>query len=183
MSLLSTRPLVVVTGISAAGKTTVAELLAQRFPRGVHVKGDVFRRMIVSGREAMSADPSPEAWAQLRLRYRLAATTAEAYHDAGFAVVVQDVIIGEVLAEFVAAIRARPLIVVVLAPRSDVVADRELGRAKTAYGPGAISIAELDAGLRRDTPRIGLWLDTSSMTPEETVDRIIAEGLDGGTID
>src|SRR4051794_19528143 len=52
---------VLITGISAAGKSTVAELLAQRFERGVHVKGDVFRRMVVSGREPMTADPSDEA--------------------------------------------------------------------------------------------------------------------------
>ena len=32
----------------------------------------------------------------------------------------------------------------------------------------------LDAGLRNDTPRIGLWLDSSDQTPDETVDEILA---------
>ena len=63
-----------ITGVMAAGKSTVAELLAQRFEKGVHLRGDVFRRMIVSGREEMCAEPSMEAVRQLHLRYRLAVT-------------------------------------------------------------------------------------------------------------
>jgi hypothetical protein len=30
-------------------------------------------------------------------------------------------------------------------------------------------------GLREETPRIGLWLDTSDMTVDETVDAILRE--------
>ena len=79
-----------ITGVMAAGKSTVAELLAQRFEKGVHLRGDVFRRMIVSGREEMCAKPSMEAVRQLHLRYRLAADAAKAYFEAGFSVVLQD---------------------------------------------------------------------------------------------
>ena len=121
-----------VTGIPAAGKSTVADELARRFGRSVHVRGDVFRRMVVSGRVAMSHSPLPEAWAQLRLRYRLTAMTADTWHDAGFTVVVQDVVVGPVLAEQVAAIRSRPLYLVVLAPSPAAVARREAAR--TRYG-------------------------------------------------
>ncbi|MEU7996347.1 AAA family ATPase [Micromonospora sp. NPDC049060] len=60
---------VLISGIMAAGKSTVADALARRLPRSVHLRGDVFRRMVVSGREEMTAQPSPEAWRQLRLRY------------------------------------------------------------------------------------------------------------------
>lgn len=42
--------IILITGIQAAGKSTVAQLLAERLPRSVHVRGDLFRRMIVSGR-------------------------------------------------------------------------------------------------------------------------------------
>jgi chloramphenicol 3-O-phosphotransferase len=161
------------TGISAAGKSTVAELLAQRFERGVHVRGDVFRRMVVSGRHEMSMAPTDEAIDQLRLRYRLGATTADAYAVAGFTVVVQDVILGHHLREYVERIRTRPLHVVVLAPRVDVVTEREAGRDKVAYR-GIDTPAALDAALRHDTPPIGLWLDTSEQTPAETVDAILA---------
>jgi chloramphenicol 3-O-phosphotransferase len=169
---------IVVTGIQAAGKSTIAQALAERLDRSVHLRGDVFRRMIVSGRAEMGpADPPAEAVAQLRLRYRLAAMAADAYADAGFTVVLQDIIIGSHLPGVVTAIRFRPLYVVVLAPRADVVEARDrarqLARGKLACKPGDQSPAELDAAFRRQTPRIGLWLDTSGQTVAETVEEIL----------
>ncbi len=161
-----------VTGASAAGKSTVGQLLAERFDRGVHVRGDVFRRMVVSGRDEMSMAPSDEAVDQLRLRYKLAAMTADVYATAGFDVVVQDVVLAHHLREHIERIRTRPLHVVVLAPRVEVLAAREAARPKTAYR-GSDTPAAMDAALREETPRLGLWLDTSDQTPEETVDEIL----------
>ncbi|MEV0455328.1 hypothetical protein [Catellatospora methionotrophica] len=67
---------IVVTGIQAAGKSTVAQGLAERLERSVHVRGELFRRMVVNGRVEMGpADPPAEALRQLRLRYALAAIT------------------------------------------------------------------------------------------------------------
>jgi cytidylate kinase len=183
VALLEAQPVVLITGISASGKSTIAELLARRFQRGVHVKGDVFRRMVVSGRHDMTSEPSEEAWAQLRLRYRLGAATADAYHAAGFSVVLQDVVIGQVLAEYSAAISSRPLVVVVLTPRVDVVARREAERGKVAYRNGLMEIEQLDRALRQDTPPIGLWLDNSDQQPADTVEEIIERGLEGGDIE
>src|ERR1700730_7435974 len=148
---------VLVTGISASGKSTVSDLLARRFDRGVHVRGDAFRRMVVSGRAEMTSDPSSEAQRQLRLRYSLGAATADTFFNAGFSVVVQDIIIGPMLRYYVDMIESRPLCVVVLAPRSYVVAARESSRAKTAYRPGFEGIRVFDHALRHDTPRFGLW--------------------------
>lgn len=170
---------IVVTGIQAAGKSTVAQGLAERLERSVHLRGDAFRRMIVNGRAEMGvAEPPAEALRQLRLRYRLAAAAADGYADAGFTVVLQDIIIGSYLADMVAAIRTRPLHVVVLAPRAEVVKAREetrrAARGKVAYRPGDADPAELDAVFRRDTPRLGLWLDTSEQTAGQTVAEILA---------
>ena len=61
----------------AAGKSTTAEALALKLDKCVHLRGDVFRRMIASGREEMSAAPSEEAVRQLHLRYRLTAEAAK----------------------------------------------------------------------------------------------------------
>ncbi|WP_157106501.1 AAA family ATPase [Nocardia arthritidis] len=162
-----------ITGIQAAGKSTVAQALAERLPRSAHVRGDVFRRFVVRGRVEMSADPSPEALAQLRLRYRLAAATADAYAESGLTTVLQDVVLGDFLPWLADLIVTRPLYVVVLAPRPEVVAAREAGRGKVAYDE--FTVAELDTLLRESTPRIGLWLDTSESTVEQTVDRILTE--------
>src|SRR5436190_15658903 len=159
MSLIERHVVVLVTGIPATGKSTVSDLLAKRFDRAVHVNGDIFRRMVVAGRAEMTSDPSPEAWRQLRLRYALGAATADAYFNAGFSVVVQDVVIGAILQDYIGRIESRPLCLVALAPRPEVVAAREAARAKTAYRSGFDSIGVLDDVLRRETPRIGMWLD------------------------
>jgi predicted kinase len=173
--------LFLITGIQASGKSTVAQSLAEHLAPepSVHVRGDVFRRMIVNGGVGMGpADPPPEAVRQLRLRHALTASVADEYADAGFTVVLQDIILGIHLTEMVAAIRTRPCHVVVLAPRPDVVRrrdqDRQAARGKVAYRPGDLSIEALDDQLRRGTPRIGLWLDTSEQSVDETVAEILA---------
>jgi cytidylate kinase len=171
-----------ISGVMAAGKSTVADLLAQRFGRGVHVRGDDFRRMIVAGQVQMVPGAPPEAEAQLRLRYELAAAAADRYFGSGFSVVVQDVVLGEHLALLPELVRGRPLYVVVLAPRLEVIESRETGRPKDGYGSWTAD--ELDALLRRETPRLGLWIDSSDQTADETVDEIVrraANEADMGT--
>ena len=170
------RAVLLITGIQAAGKSTVAQLVAEQLPKSVHLRGDLFRRMVVRGRAEMTPDPSPEALRQLRLRHRLTAEVADRYFEAGFTVVAQDILLGQFLSEMVAAIRSRPLLLVVLAPEPAAVAAREAGRAKNAYRE--YSVADLDAGLRRDTPRIGLWLDSTFQTPEETAAEILRRAWD-----
>ncbi|WP_079086448.1 AAA family ATPase [Streptomyces silvensis] len=160
------------TGIMAAGKSTVAQALAERLPRAAHVRGDVFRRMIVSGREEYAPGAGAEAEAQLRLRYGLSASTADAYAAAGFTAIVQDVILGAELKRYADLVRTRPLYVVVLAPRPAAVAEREAARGKTGYGQWTVEA--LDEGFRATTPRIGLWLDSSELTVDRTVDAILA---------
>ena len=163
--------IVLVTGVMASGKSTVAQALAEQLPKSVHLRGDTFRRMIVSGRADMSANPSAEALHQLQLRYALAVAAARQFHDAGFDVVYQDVILGQVLADVVAQFGDLPLSVVVLTPNADVVQERETARPKVGYH--AISVAQLQAGLAA-TPRLGWWLDNSGLTVEETVAAILA---------
>jgi chloramphenicol 3-O-phosphotransferase len=178
MSLEDEHVAVLITGVSASGKSTVADGLARRFRRGVHVKGDVFRRMVVAGRDEMTASPSDEALRQLRLRYRLGASTTDRYFEAGFSVVVQDVVVGPLLADYLEMIRSRPLCVVVLVPSTRAVEEREAARDKVGYHPGAHDIAALDGALRTSTPHVGLWLDTSAQTPDETIDEIVARAWD-----
>lgn len=164
---------VVITGAMAAGKSTVAELLAERLPRSVHVRGDSFRRMIVNGQVAMTPQPSPEAVEQLHLRYRLAAVTADTYAEAGFDVVVQDVIIGAELAPFIARVRTPNRFLVVLSPSVSVLEWREQQHRKKE-GYVHFSAQTMDAALRKQSLRIGYWLDSSSQTPAETVEDILA---------
>ncbi len=165
--------LFLITGIMAAGKSTVAQRLAERLPRSVHLRGDVFRRMIVGDRAEMDFDLTPEAAQQLKLRYRIAGTVAKLYLAAGFSVVYQDIIIGDDLAEVIQELEHQPVYVVVLCPDPVVVARRDAERAKTVYT--TLHVEEFDQILRHATPRLGLWLDTSPLTADETVDIILAD--------
>lgn len=163
--------ILLVTGAMAAGKSTVAQALAERLERSVHLRGDVFRRMIVSGRLTPKPGMAADAEAQLLLRYELAALAARRYAAAGYAVVYQDVILGPLLSTVCALLRDEDLGVVVLRPSVQTIAQREANRPKTGYH--GFSPAELDIVLENETPRLGLWLDTSEQSVEETVNAIL----------
>ena len=164
--------ILIITGLMAAGKSTIAQALAERLPRSVHLRGDVFRKMVVNGRADMSPEPSEDARSLLRLRYALACEACSAYAEAGFFVAYQDVILGEHLKAVTERLSGWSPGVVVLNPKLDVIAGRDAARHKRAYGAGWTPDL-LAAGLDH-TPRLGLWLDTSSMIPSETVDFILA---------
>jgi len=161
----------VVTGVMAAGKSTVADLLAQRFARGVHLRGDVFRKMIVRGRDPITPELGEEALRQLDLRQRIAANVANDYWHDDFTVVLQDIYVGGALANVLGRLEIAPLYVIVLNPRPDVVEQRDRQREKTGYGEW--DVEGLCAAFAEETPRVGLWLDTSERSPEETVDEIL----------
>lgn len=166
-----------IVGVQAAGKSTIADLLAQRFETGVHIRGGQFYRWAVRGWVHFGDDDSDEARRLLDLRYRLSAQVADEYCASGFSTVVQDNIFGEDVVTWLRAVATRPRYLVVLRPSTEVVAAREEARhvatGKTAYREGELSIKDLDA-LLEATPKLGLWLDTSAQTPEETVSAILA---------
>jgi predicted kinase len=165
--------IILITGNMAAGKSSVAQAVAEQLPRSVHLRGDLFRRMIVNGQAEMSFELSDEAAGQLQLRYELAAIVAMRYAQAHFTVVYQDILIGEALAHAVARFTGLHLALIVLFPRPDVIAARAAARAKTSYSSGA-AIQAFDQVLRNQTPRLGYWLDTSELTLAETVGEIFA---------
>ena len=165
-----------VTGASASGKTTVGRLLAERFPLSAFVEGDVMWRMVVNGREDITPAATDEAVRQLQLRYRHGAFVADSYASAGFVAVHADIVLENDLLGYPGRIEMRPLYIVMLRPRADVVATRERGRGTRAYRNWESideGVAAFDEYLDR-SPRLGLWLDTSEQSPGETVDEILA---------
>jgi hypothetical protein len=170
---------VVVTGAQAAGKSTVGRLLAQRFERSAFIEGDLLWQMVVSGRVDMSADPTAEALRQLELRYRHAAMLADSYVAAGFTAVHADNIYGAAVDAHLRSIRS-PASLVVLRPRPEAIAARDTARGTDAYaswsdqGGATIDVIRRFDAWVGETPRIGLWLDTSEMTPDKTVDEVLA---------
>jgi chloramphenicol 3-O-phosphotransferase len=168
-----TRRIFVLSGLQAAGKTTVAGVLARRYPRGVHIAGDSIRAMVVAGRVDMTPDSQPGATEQLLARYEASIAVARVYHDAGFAVVIEDVILGKMVLRFLELMPWPEIHFVMLTPNLESVARRELERPKKAYGQ-AWSVRSLGAVLE-DTPFFGWWLDSSGLTAEQTADAILSD--------
>ena len=160
-----------ITGLMASGKSTVSEILAKKMERSVHIRGDIFRKMIISGREAMSNTLSEEAARQLNLRYKIASLAAKEYYSAGFNVILQDNYYGTALNEMLKQLSPYIPKIVVLNPSLETIKQREENRNKKGYrGFDAKALYE---DFIRETPKIGYWLDTSELTPEETVKNIL----------
>jgi predicted kinase len=165
--------LIVVTGIMASGKSTIARLLAQRYSRGVYIDADILQHMIVSGGEWVDepGEPAGEAALQLRLRLKNMCLLGRSFFESGFTVVLDDIIIGERWQHLQEGLHDLPFTLVVLAPRAEIVQQRDKDRAKTTLGKAWAEY--LDRELRQTMVSIGLWIDSSEQTPEETVDVIL----------
>ncbi len=157
--------------MQGAGKTTVSALLAGRFERGAHIPADTMHRLIVEGGQWPEArEMSIEAAAQLRLRLANACLVAKAFVAAGFAAVVDDVIIGWRVEHLLKDLSGQRFYFVMLAPSLEAVKEREAGRGTRLWEEWGWMVEEIQTA----TPRIGLWLDTSAQTAEETVEEIVA---------
>jgi chloramphenicol 3-O-phosphotransferase len=174
---------VLVTGLQAAGKSTVAPLLAARMgPPAATLDGDVFYRGVVAGAEIMTPDPTAEAVRQLHVRYDASALIARHYADNGFDFVCSDIILGADVERWFSRLHDVETYLIVLVPSVEAVVERELARGggnsyRDWQEPGR-SLADAVRAMQTDldeTPRRGLWLDTTGQTPAETVDLIDLE--------
>ncbi|MEX2159339.1 MAG: phosphotransferase [Dehalococcoidia bacterium] len=173
------RAIYLISGLPGAGKSSVSYLLAKRLERGVHIEADLVQQMIVAGSVWPEWEPREEAMRQFELRRRNVSMLADSFFDAEFTPVIDDIVIGSHIDEYVSGLRGRPLLFVMLVPRPDVVRAREMAREKYVFDKWA----HLDDAIRRETPRAGWLLDSSDMTTEETVDAILREGGERGRIE
>lgn len=168
--------LVLITGATAAGKTTIGHEVAALLPKAVHVDGDVIHRFVVSGAVPMDLPPPPGALEQLMLRYSAALAVSSLYRHAGFDAVLTDNIFEAHLTGLLflafADVATQPVHVVVLDPPVDVIRARYRARPGGGYSD-TITPEGLKAAVAR-TLRIGLWLDNGSQTPAETAAEIVS---------
>jgi chloramphenicol 3-O-phosphotransferase len=173
------RAILLINGTQGSGKSTVARLLAKRFDCGACIDADDLLRMVVSGAAPLEPPLSPEAERQLRLRARMASQLADTFFEAGFTVVLAEILVGR-LDHFLADIKGRPLLLINLAPSLDVVKRRNEERPdKNVFEPWS---PILDRAMRETMSGIGLWLDNSNQSPDETVDEILRRAWNEGVL-
>lgn len=166
--------------MQGAGKTTVADVLARRLERAARVNSDALQELIVSGgRWPEDRVMSEEALRQLRLRLHNACLLARSFVAAGFTAVIDDIVIGARLDDLLKELKGQRCLFVMLTPRLEVVQERERGRGTRLWEQWGW----MDDEIRTSTRRVGLWLDSSDQTAEETVDEILRRAWSEGWVD
>lgn len=176
------RPIIILTGTPAAGKTTVAKALLQQFAYGVHIPVDWVRGLVVSGLSNPIGSWDAETERQFRLARDSAAQIAKTYAAGGFAVVVDDVIFpdavahhyGDVLAEFeVYRVLLRPAVETAVSRNTTRTIDVDNAQLAKIIRPIYEHFATFD--LEQMQQEGWIILDTTTLSVEETVSAIIFE--------
>lgn len=161
---------VVVSGLPGVGKSTTARELARRFERAAHVEADLLQGLIVSGAVWPDVEGiGAEARRQLDLRLRNACLLARSFTDAGFTAIVDDIVIGEAVEVLPALLGEVDFRFVMLVPEFAQVKQRWIDMGS----PFAHAWDWIDEIIRNETRRIGLWLDTTDLDLDQTVDAIV----------
>jgi predicted kinase len=166
---------VIVTGMPAAGKSTVSTLAAQQLPRAVRIKGDDVNAMILTGRVGFNAEPADEAARQDDLCNRNMCVLANNFVDFGFTVFMDTVVADRAeLDDLLGRLAPRPVRMVILAPGPAVCRHRNVTRDPDEYFEFD-GYERLEADMRRDIAEFGWWFDTAALTPDETAERLVRE--------
>jgi hypothetical protein len=93
--------------------------------------------------------------------------------------VLDDIIIGERWDHLREDLSGQPFYFVVLAPNAETVIARDASREKTVGAEWAF----LDVELRKTMAGIGLWVDSTAQSQEETVEEIVRRIWDEGLVE
>lgn len=174
------QPIFLIAGPPAVGKSTTSRAVAARFPQSIHIPVDDLREMVVSGKLLPAAEWSDALAQQVRLARAAAVHMAQAYQQAGFAVVIDDFIDPNHRADY-AALSCLPHIHrIVLYPEQAEAHRRNFQRAGDSPARGYIDqgIEIVYQQMREQMPRLAQdgWrvLDTTRLSVEETAAAILA---------
>lgn len=172
---LSGAPIILVTGPAGAGKSTVSHELCRRLERSAYISVDAIRSMVISGHASpIPGRSNPLAAAEQNdLQLANVAALARNFSLAGFSTIIDMVVeapeeLDCYLEPFAGLARMH---VVTLLPSPEAVRSRDQGRApESRMGERS---QELHRIIAASGETRGLRLDSSEMTPAETVDYIL----------
>jgi predicted kinase len=166
---------VIVSGMPAAGKSTVTALAARLLPRAAQVKGDTVNLMILGGRVSFMGKPRDEARRQDELCNRNMCALANNFVDFGFTVLMDTVVADRAELDFLLTLLSpRPVRLVTLAPGVEVCQHRNATRAPEERFEFD-GYHQLEADMQRELGEAGWWFDTSALTPSETAEQLVRE--------
>lgn len=173
---------VIVSGMPAAGKSTITELAARLLPRAAQLKADDVNRLVLSGRVGYLCQPADEALRQAELCNRNLCSMANNFVDYGFTVLMDQLVETRAELDFLIDLMApRPVRLVTLAPGPDICRRRNTMRdAEDQFDYDGYD--ELHENMRRSFSGIGWWFDTSALTPDETAHRLVHEATHRATV-
>ncbi|MFN0148570.1 MAG: AAA family ATPase [Dehalococcoidia bacterium] len=161
----------IISGPPAAGKSTAAHLLSQRFERGVHLVTDGFLEAITAG---LIPPWLSESHGQNETLVRVAARAALAYAEGGYAVVIDGVVLPWAMAiyrEECARAGVDPAFAVLLPAERETVRRFEGRPARGGLDREVVELMHRQfAAAFSASPEI--VLDTTGETPAETVGRL-----------
>jgi chloramphenicol 3-O-phosphotransferase len=173
----------ILSGPPAAGKSSVALALAERYDRVAHVQVDVLRHFVTPTGYVSPSGP-PEAWQrQQRLATRNACSLAGNFLEQRFAVIVDDVVVtAEELAAYLDGLRGvgAPVHFVRLLPRLEVCIARNRERTEGRLPESRIRTVHAQFVEAGETG--GVTIDNSEMTAQEASDRLQALTTSGASM-
>ena len=171
----------IVTGMPAAGKSTVTALAARLLPRAARVKGDDVNEMICSGRVSFIGKPKDEALRQDELCNRNLCALANNFIDFGFTVLMDTVVADRAELDFLHALLSpRPVRIVTLAPGIEACRYRNATRDADERFEFS-GYRQLEREMKRDLGDVGWWFDTADLSPDETAERLVREAAERAT--
>lgn len=168
------RTCLLVTGAPGAGKSTVARLVATALTRSALLDGYVINRFIVGGHVWALGQPADEAARQVALCNDNLCALATNIANAGFTPLIDTVVPDRAQLDMFRRSLGNRLRLVVLDPGTETCVERNATRpaADQFFFNG---YAGLRASMRNGFGGLGWWFDTSSLSVEETVERLLEE--------